>query len=93
MASPSLALLATANHCLNLLSRSIAAGAELVEDLGFSFDLQIHIPQMPAAAALAADFPNLQFMLNHAGFPYVTDEDTLEAWRRKQQTMDLTFTD
>ena len=47
---------------------------------------------MPAAAALAADFPNLQFMLNHAGFPYVTDEDTLEAWRRKQQTMDLTFT-
>lgn len=52
----------------------------LIDELGLSFDLQIHIPQMAAAAELAAQFPNVQFLLNHAGFPYVTDDATLRAW-------------
>jgi|EP01043_Picozoa_sp_COSAG02_P034013 predicted TIM-barrel fold metal-dependent hydrolase len=52
----------------------------VIDELGLSFDLQIHIPQMPAAAQLANEFPDVQFLLNHAGFPYVTDNATLGAW-------------
>lgn len=53
----------------------------LIDELGLSFDLQIHVPQMQAAATLASSFPNVQFLLNHAGFPYVTDDATLLAWQ------------
>jgi hypothetical protein len=59
----------------------------LIDELGLSFDLQIHIPQMPAAAELVERFPNLQFILNHAGFPYITDDETLAAWREGMQLL------
>ena len=59
----------------------------LIDELGLSFDLQIHIPQMPAAVELVERFPNLQFILNHAGFPYITDDETLAAWREGMQLL------
>jgi predicted TIM-barrel fold metal-dependent hydrolase len=36
-------------------------------DYGLSFDLQVFAPQMAGAARLAADFPKVTFILQHAG--------------------------
>jgi predicted TIM-barrel fold metal-dependent hydrolase len=36
-------------------------------DYGLSFDLQVFAPQMEGAARLAADFPKVTFILQHAG--------------------------
>ncbi len=44
-----------------------------------SFDLQIYPSQMTQAAALAAEHPDTQFLLNHAGM-YV-DRQGVEGWR------------
>ena len=52
----------------------------LLAGKGLSFDLQIHIPQMPMAVALVREYADLQFVLNHAGFPYVRDDDDHARW-------------
>jgi len=57
------------------------AGFALLEKYQLSFDLQIHSPQMREAADLIKEFPNIQFILNHVGFPFEKDEDSLELWR------------
>ena len=36
---------------------------------------------MPAAARLAADFPDQQFILNHCGSPIDRDAEGMQAWR------------
>ena len=40
-----------------------------LEDLGWSFDLQVFASQMPDAARLAADNPDITFVLQHCGMP------------------------
>ncbi len=58
------------------------AGLALLPRYGLSFDLQIWPWQMVEAAALARDFPNLQFILNHAGMPHGQGPEAFERWRR-----------
>ncbi|MFC0337884.1 Predicted metal-dependent hydrolase, TIM-barrel fold [Kushneria avicenniae] len=55
------------------------AGFALLAEHGLSFDLQLYPGQMPAAAQLAADFPDVTFVINHAGM-YV-DRTTPAGWR------------
>jgi predicted TIM-barrel fold metal-dependent hydrolase len=57
-------------------------GYALLEKHGLSFDLQVYCHQMAEAADLAAAFPGIQVMLNHAGLPHRRDPDYVESWRR-----------
>ncbi len=55
------------------------ANFALLAEFGLSFDLQIYPDQMPAAALLAAEHPDVPFVLNHAGM-YV-DRASVVGWR------------
>jgi predicted TIM-barrel fold metal-dependent hydrolase len=49
---------------------------------GWSFDVQVYWQQMPAVAALARRYPDMQFILDHAGMPAERDAANIERWRR-----------
>jgi predicted TIM-barrel fold metal-dependent hydrolase len=55
--------------------------------LGLSFDLMLYPGQMVDAARLAADFPDTQIILNHAGSPADRDPDGMARWRRGLQLL------
>jgi L-fuconolactonase len=52
--------------------------AELAET-GLVFDLLVRADQLPAAVETVGDIPNLQFVLEHAGKPQIT-EGAIEPW-------------
>lgn len=54
----------------------------LLQRYGWSFDAQVYHAQMPELARLAARYPDLQFILDHAGMPVERDTAGLEGWRR-----------
>jgi predicted TIM-barrel fold metal-dependent hydrolase len=56
-------------------------GYALLERSGLSFDLQTPWWHLAEAAALAADFPNTQIILNHTGLPADRSGAGLAAWR------------
>ncbi|WP_309085471.1 amidohydrolase family protein [Chelativorans sp.] len=53
-------------------------GLKLLGDRGFSFDLQLYPHQMDAAARLASQAPQTQFILDHAG---MWTDFTLDGWK------------
>ncbi|MES1953419.1 amidohydrolase family protein [Salinisphaera hydrothermalis] len=55
------------------------ANFALLAEFGLSFDLQLYPDQMPAAAILAAEHPDVTFVINHAGM-YV-DRAHVAGWR------------
>lgn len=56
------------------------AGFALLRKHDLSFDLQIYPSQMAEAARLAAENPDTQLILNHAGMPTDRDAGGLKAW-------------
>lgn len=58
------------------------AGFALLEQYGFSFDLQAPFWHADAAAALARDFPRTPIIINHTFLPSDRSEEGLAAWRR-----------
>ncbi len=50
-------------------------------DLGLSFDMQINPAQMEDAAHLANDYPKVQILLNHTGWPDMTNDRGFDEWR------------
>jgi predicted TIM-barrel fold metal-dependent hydrolase len=52
-----------------------------------SFDLQTPYWHLDAAADLAADFPETQIIINHAGLPADRSEEGLRAWRKALEGM------
>jgi len=54
----------------------------LLRQYGWSFDAQVYYQQMPALAALARRYPDLQFVLDHAGMPAERDAAGIDGWRR-----------
>ena len=50
-------------------------------DYGLSFDLQVFASQMADAAALAAEFPQVTFILQHAGMLEDLSNEGRAAWR------------
>jgi predicted TIM-barrel fold metal-dependent hydrolase len=56
-------------------------GYALLEQHGFSFDLQTPWWHLDAAAELARDFPNTPIIIVHAGLPVDRSEQGLAAWR------------
>lgn len=75
-------------------ARSFARRSDLMDDRawrdglaavakhGLVFDLMLYPWQMEAAARLVADFPGLQFVLEHAGSPADRSPDGMERWRK-----------
>jgi predicted TIM-barrel fold metal-dependent hydrolase len=55
--------------------------ATLVE-LGWLFELQVFSGQMADAAAFVADFPDITFVLVHAGMLESTEPPAIDAWTR-----------
>lgn len=55
------------------------ANFAVLAEFGLSFDLQLYPDQMPAAAILAAEHPDVTFVINHAGM-YV-DRSSVVGWR------------
>ncbi len=56
-------------------------GLALLPRYGLSFDLMITPWQAEDAARLAADFPDVAFVLNHCGSPIDRDADGMVRWR------------
>jgi len=51
-------------------------------EYGLSFDLQVYPQQLPDAAKLAADHPDIRIILDHAGMPIGRDPDSVGEWRK-----------
>ena len=62
-------------------------GYALLEKYGFSYDLQTPWWHFDAAAALAADFPQTQIIIVHAGLPADRSAEGLAAWRAALETV------
>lgn len=54
---------------------------QLLADLGWVFELQVFAGQMPDAARMVAELPDVTFVLAHAGMPQSLEPDHLAAWR------------
>lgn len=57
-------------------------GYALLARHGLTFDLQTPWWHLAAAAELAADFPQTQILINHAGLPADRSAEGLAGWRR-----------
>jgi predicted TIM-barrel fold metal-dependent hydrolase len=58
------------------------AGFARLAGLGLRFDLQAPWAQLGEAARLAADFPDTQIILNHAGLPAERSAQGIAGWKR-----------
>lgn len=59
----------------------------LLQDYGWSFDLQVFAGQMADAAQLAADLPGITFVLQHCGMLEDTGADNRALWREGMQRL------
>ncbi len=55
-----------------------------LEEFGLSFDLCVRARQLPLAARLIRDCPNVQFILDHCGNPDIKNRD-YDQWRKDLQ--------
>ncbi|GAA1937698.1 amidohydrolase [Microbacterium aoyamense] len=56
------------------------SGFAQLATLGLSFDLQVFADQLTSAAALAADHPTTQIVLDHIGMPLSREPEYLHEW-------------
>jgi L-fuconolactonase len=69
------------------------AGLRELERRGLSFDAAVFHHQLPRLAQIAGDYPNVQFVLNHVGMPYMIDlhdsdrAAVFDQWRSGLQTL------
>lgn len=54
----------------------------LLPKYGLSFDAQVYYQQMATLAGLARRYPDLQFIVDHAGMPAERDASGIDGWRR-----------
>jgi predicted TIM-barrel fold metal-dependent hydrolase len=70
-----------------MADRQWRRGFARLAPLGLSFDLMLYPGQMGDAARLAADFPETQIVVNHAGSPVDRDAEGMAVWRRGLQLL------
>ena len=58
-----------------------------IADYGWLFELQVFPGQMADAARLAADFPDIPFVLIHAGMLTADDPETVAGWREGMERL------
>lgn len=56
-------------------------GFGLLQEFGFSFDLQLYPSQMADGADLARSYPETLIILDHAGLPVDRDKEGIRTWR------------
>jgi L-fuconolactonase len=56
-------------------------GVQVLAEYGFSFDICVYHPQLPAAVELVRQCPDTAFVLDHVGKPNIR-EHVLDPWRR-----------
>ncbi|MBS1882053.1 MAG: amidohydrolase family protein [Actinobacteria bacterium] len=69
-----------------LVRPDVLRGLEAVAERGLVFDLLVRPPQLPAAVAVTAAMPGLQFVLDHGGKPPIASGATA-AWRRQVEQL------
>lgn len=81
-------------HDSEPLYRSHRAGSDMMRDarflhgmgvlqkLGLSFDIQVLPHQLGDAEKLVRDFPNMTFVLDHAGLPHDRSSSGMSDWKR-----------
>ncbi|MCR4307075.1 MAG: amidohydrolase family protein [Candidatus Berkelbacteria bacterium] len=62
--------------------KEFADGFSLLEKKGLIFDMDVGYLQMEEACQLAKQFPNVQIILGHAGFPQERTPAYFEAWKK-----------
>ena len=62
-------------------------GLALLPGLGLSWDLRVPFWHLAEAAEVAAQFPQLQIVLNHHGFAWDRSEEGLKLWRDAMATL------
>jgi len=56
-------------------------GFSCLRKYGLSFDLQLYPGQMAQAAKLAAQYPDIPIIINHAGMPVERGHDGVKTWK------------
>ena len=64
----------------SLLDPVLMANIGVLEELGWLFELQVFPGQMGDAAELVSAFPDMTFVLVHAGMPVGVEAGTVRAW-------------
>lgn len=59
----------------------------LLQKYNLSFDMQIYPMQMPIAAKLAKQYPNIQMIINHAGMPLGRTEQDFIYWKKSMSDL------
>lgn len=62
-------------------------GFALLQKYGLSWDLRVPAWHLPEAAQVAALFPDVPIVLNHAGFPWDRSDAGLRQWRRWMESV------
>ena len=64
-----------------------AKNFRLMRRFNLSFDIQLFHPDMAFGAQLAADQPDVQFILTHTGLPMQADAEYVAAWREGMRAL------
>jgi len=56
-------------------------GFSCLRKYGLSFDLQLYPGQMLGAAKIAAQYPDIPLIINHAGMPLERSQEGIDAWK------------
>jgi predicted TIM-barrel fold metal-dependent hydrolase len=68
-------------------TRQFRENMGVLADHGWLFELQLFAPQMADGAALAAEFPKVPFVLQHAGMLEDLSDQGRRAWREGMQRL------
>jgi len=65
-----------------LLSKEVQRGIEAVGDAGLVYDVLVRTRELPAALEMVRRFPELRFVIDHAGKPRIASGPVDEEWER-----------
>ncbi len=64
-----------------MLEKNWQKNFALIQDFGWTFELQVFSSQMKNASLFAKTFPDIKMMLQHCGMPEDTSDAGMEKWR------------
>ena len=70
-----------------MLEKSFQKNFALIQDFGWTFELQVFSSQMKNASLFAKTFPKVKMMLQHCGMPEDTSDAGMEKWRVGMQRL------
>ena len=70
----------------NLVESDFHRGFALLEKYSLVSSMAVHWPEMEKLRNLAAKFPNITIVIDHAGMPMEQSEEYFDNWRRGLST-------